>query len=54
MGVKFSVLMGEFLCKSVLTNVLVSFSFIDEARPYTKRKWVEKSEAGQATIFIPT
>lgn len=30
MGVKFSVLMGEGLYRSVLTNVLLSFSFIDE------------------------
>lgn len=54
MGVKFSVLMGEVLHRSVLTNVLLSFGFIDEAQPCTKRKCMEKSEAGQATIFILT
>lgn len=37
MGVKFSVLMGEVLHRSVLTNVLLSFGFIDEAQPCTKK-----------------
>lgn len=54
MGVKFSVIMGEVLHRSVLTDVLLSFSFIDEAQSCTKRKRVEKSEAEQDTVFILT
>lgn len=54
MGVKFGVIMGEVLHRSVLTNVLLSFSFIDEVQPCTKTKRVEKYEAGQDTVFILT
>lgn len=38
MGVKFSVIMGEVLHRSVLTYVLLSFSFIDEFQPCTKKR----------------
>lgn len=38
MGVEFSVLMGEVLSRSVLTNLLLSFSFIDEAQPLYEKK----------------
>lgn len=38
MGVKFSVLMGEVLWRSVLTNVLLSSSFIDEAQALYEKK----------------
>lgn len=38
MGVEFSVLMGEVLSRSVLTNLLLSFSFIDEAQSLYEKK----------------
>lgn len=38
MGVEFTVLMGEVLSRSVLTNLLLSFSFIDEAQPLYEKK----------------
>lgn len=38
MGVEFSVLMGEVSSRSILTNLLLSFSFIDEAQALYEKK----------------
>lgn len=58
MGVEFSVLMGEVLSRNVLTNLLLSFSFIDEAQALYEKKmsgkfWDKASYSFHSGLKVP-